>query len=63
MTLKKYAEIINKLSKKHPYVTVIYSTDNEGTDFKNVIYTPSVGFMMENTFCRDSKNPDIICIN
>ena len=41
--LKDYAKVINKLAKQHPDVPVVYAIDDEGNDFRGLVYQPSVG--------------------
>jgi hypothetical protein len=42
MKLKQYAQIINKLAEKHPNLKVIYSSDEEGNGYDEVMFPPSI---------------------
>ena len=44
MTLKEYAESINKLAEKYPDILVVYSSDDEGNNFQKVHNTGTLGF-------------------
>ena len=41
MNLKQYAKKLNELAEKYPNAKVIYSIDEEGNGYNEVIYTPS----------------------
>ena len=67
MTLKEYAKLINNMAKKHPNLQVCYASDDEGNDFKAVVYEPSLGeFHARNgyfEFNQNNKHFNAICIN
>ncbi len=48
MTLKKYAEIINKLAEEYPDVLVVYASDDEGNNFQKVNHAGTIGFFKGN---------------
>lgn len=43
MNIKEYARVINELASLHPKAEVIYSSDDEGNDYKHVFFHPSAG--------------------
>ena len=43
MTLKEYALKLNEAAKKHPNALVIYSKDDEGNDYQQVHFAPTLG--------------------
>lgn len=75
MKLKEYAELINKIANHYPNLEVIYAKDDEGNDFQEVVYEPSIGYFEEGEYTEfDSieddeqqflniKNCNAICIN
>ena len=75
MKLKEYAKLINNIAKRYPNLEVIYSKDDEGNDFQEVVYEPSIGYFEEGEYTEfDSiesdeqqflniKNCNAICIN
>ena len=73
MKLNKYAERIAELAKRHPDLDVVYAIDDEGNDFKRVVYFPDIGQMREGYFVTlkeiDKGNypnhakPTTVCIN
>lgn len=75
MTLKKYLKHLNKIVEKNPEALkyeLIYSSDDEGNEFKAVSYKPSLGFLdgdLEFTSVKDEdfkeleEEPNVICIN
>lgn len=75
MMLEEYLKCLNKIVEKNPKALkyrLIYAKDDEGNEFKNVFYTPSLGFMNdENEYTpKDHEDweelgeePNVICIN
>jgi hypothetical protein len=75
MKLKEFLENLNELVKENPQVLeyeVIYAKDDEGNGFREVVYTPSVGFLDdENKYTVEEsedweeleEEPNVICIN
>ena len=75
MTLEKYLKHLNKIVEKNPDVlkyNVIYSKDDEGNEFEEVSYKPTLGFLDEDnefTSVEDEdwqeldEEPNVICIN
>lgn len=75
MTLKEYLKHLNKIVEKNPEALeyeVIYAKDEEGNEFKEVFYKPSLGFLDdENEYTAiDNEDwdeleeePNVICIN
>ena len=56
MKLKEYAELINKIANRYPNLEVIYSKDDEGNDFQEVIYEPSIGYFEDNEYSAFSNS-------
>ena len=72
MTLKHYAKCLNALLKKHPEyaeLPVIYSTDDEGNSYTQVICTPGIIVVDDPESSRpepdysEGLKPNAICIN
>lgn len=66
MTLKEYANAINKLLKENPEAKnfqVVSSSDEEGNCFNPVFFEPSLGFYEEGGFNNDNDNNNAVCIN
>ena len=66
MTVKEYLDKLQKLVEEHPEyleLKVVYSKDDEGNQFKPVIYDPSAGFYQRREFNSESKEKNAICIN
>lgn len=56
MKLKEYAELINKIANRYPNLEVIYSKDDEGNDFQEVVYEPSIGYFEDNEYSAFSNS-------
>lgn len=68
MQLKEFLQHLNELVKKHPDAInfdVVYSSDEEGNNFKKVFYAPQLGLFDGETFgnSKDEKQNNSICIN
>lgn len=70
MKLKEYAKYIHAINKKYPELDVIYSTDDEGNNFSEVLFAPSVGNLDKNSEMftpsketNFNKELNVICIN
>ena len=75
MKLKEFLENLNELVKENPQVLeyeVIYAKDDEGNGFSEIVYTPSVGFLDDDSEFTDEvsedwdeleEEPNVICIN
>jgi len=71
MTLKEYARKINKLLIDHPEAKdymVVYSVDEEGNNFTQVHFDPSIGEYDNGFFATESSNQNVedcnaVCIN
>lgn len=44
-------------------LNVVYSCDEEGNNFEEVFYAPSVGFYSENEFSDEEDEINAVCIN
>lgn len=53
MKLKEYAAKLTELAKKYPNAKVIYAADDEGNDFKEVNFEPSLGNYGDGEFVND----------
>jgi hypothetical protein len=65
VTLKEYLKKLQKLGKENPKaleLTVITSADDEGNDFNEVHYEPSLGFF-ENREFDPTGTPNAVCLN
>jgi len=63
MKFKEYLDHCNKLAKEYPVCLdyeCFYSTDDEGNDYKKVIFDPSIQ-IEEDSFIDDI--PNSVCIN
>jgi hypothetical protein len=66
MTLEKYITKLNKLVEKHPEslnMKVVFSIDEEGNEFKPVIYDPSIGNYIDGDFKVALSKCNSVCIN
>lgn len=63
MKLREYAAHIAALAKAHPDADVVYSADDEGNNFQQVYYAPSVGRFTHREFEQTTDNPNAVCIN
>ena len=71
MKLKEYLNNLIEMVKKNPEIEeydVIYASDNEGNDFKPVIFTPTIMKVLnEGDYSLEvetqSESPNAICIN
>lgn len=71
MTVEKYLNYFNKMVKDHPEIkklNICYSQDDEGNEFYEVNFTPTVGIKDDYEFDsikdpKDWKNANSICIN
>ena len=43
MTLQTYIKKLQEICDKYPKAEVIYSSDDEGNDYQEVFYDPSIG--------------------
>lgn len=71
MKVKDYLQdllLMVKLNPKIEEFDVIYSSDDEGNDFKPVIFSPTLMEVVDEKDVNlnvktDSKNPNALCIN
>lgn len=75
ITLKDYVEKLNDFIKENPEtleLMVVYGVDDEGNDYKPIVYTPSKGKFDKNEFIPfvnfedyDLNKEDVnsVCIN
>jgi len=66
MILKEYLENLNHLAKENPKslkMKVVFSIDDEGNAFKNVLFSPSMGCHNGNDFDNSSTKKNAVCIN
>lgn len=68
MKLKDYLKHLQELVEEHPEMLeydVVYSSDDEGNDFKEVIYLPSTGTFKDGEWRHKEADvkPNAICIN
>ena len=71
MKVKEYLQdllLMVKLNPKIEEFDVIYSSDDEGNDFKPVIFSPTLMEVVDEKDVNlnvktDSKNPNALCIN
>jgi len=66
MKLKTYIRFLKQLIDNNPgskNMDVIYSIDEEGNEFKEVSFPPSIGKYKKESFNPESRNPNAICIN
>ena len=66
MTLNNYIKKLNALKKEgYGNLTLIYSIDEEGNEFKDVFYAPSAGTLDDDGYfiVEESKEKTHICIN
>lgn len=65
MTVKEYAEKLNKLLADRPEkaeFVVVTAKDDEGNGFNLVHYDPSVGNYEDREFTAEKK-PNAVCLN
>ena len=62
MKLKDYAKKLAALAAKHPNANVVYSKDDEGNQFNEVIYEPTAGTFEDDNFEKSDK-VNAVCIN
>ena len=75
MNLKEYLKHLNKIVEKNPEALeyeVIYSKDDEGNEFGEVNFKPTLGFLDDENEYTDidsedwielEEQPNVICIN
>jgi len=71
MKVKEYLQtllLMVKLNPKMEEFDVIYSSDDEGNDFKPVIFSPTLMEVVDEKDVNlnvktDSENPNALCIN
>lgn len=71
MKLKKYLNTLIEMVKKNPEIEeydIIYSSDDEGNDFKRVNFSPTImEIENEKSYSLEvktkSENPNAVCIN
>ena len=66
MKLKEYLAPLQEICNKYPNLKVIYSSDEEGNNFDEVFYTPTVGKFKNGEFEAvegDDAKPNAICVN
>jgi len=70
MKLSEYIKKLQQYEKEYGHLKVIYSVDDEGNDFKNVIYSPSLGYYDGEEYTFEEEDEDYfhedvncICIN
>ena len=54
MTLKQYAAKIVKAAKKHPNALVVHSKDDEGNDYQQVYFSPTLGHFNNREFISEA---------
>jgi len=62
MTLKEYAKYISTLAKKNPTAKVVYASDDEGNDYKEIVYQPSLTELSDE-FKSVSDGKTVCCVN
>lgn len=63
MKLKNYIVKLQKLADKYPDATVVYSSDEEGNSFKEVVYAPTAGDFDGESFEGDAQRVNAVCVN
>ena len=71
MKVKEYLQTLVLMVKLNPKIEefdLIYSSDDEGNDFKPVIFSPTLMEVVDEKDVNlnvktDSKNPNALCIN
>lgn len=66
MKFGDYVKFINEMVRKNPEVmeyNVVYSIDDEGNEFKEVYFTPTIGRITQDGFDSDSGPFDSVCVN
>ena len=67
MKFKDYAKKINKILKDNPKAgeyEVIYGIDDEGNNFRPVVFEPAMGYKDRDGFKNVSENkPNAVCVN
>jgi hypothetical protein len=71
MKVKEYLQTLLLMVKLNPKIEefdVIYSSDDEGNDFKPVIFSPTLMEVVDEKDVNlnvktDSENPNALCIN
>jgi hypothetical protein len=71
MKLKEYIKKLQKVAETHPNVTVIYSKDDEGNEFSELNYSPSLGNFWDDSFLSDDGTEEFkneyeinaVCLN
>lgn len=64
MKLKDYIKQLQVIAKTHPNATVVYSSDEEGNSYSEVVYSPTLGrFDGEREFDDATSYKNAVCIN
>lgn len=73
MKLTKYIEKLQELLNEHGDLEIIYSTDDEGNEYRKLYYDPSVVNYIESDYCiiheddleewDESEYQKVICVN
>jgi len=71
MKLKEYIKKLQKVAETHPNATVIYSKDDEGNQFSELNYSPSLGNFWDDSFLSDDGTEEFkneyeinaVCLN
>ena len=64
MKLKEYIKKLEKIAKKNPNALVITSSDDEGNDFHEVVFDPTLGNFKDREFDPESgEKPNAVCLN
>lgn len=73
MKLQQYIEKLQELLKEHGDLELIYSSDDEGNEYRKLYYDPSLVNYIESDYCviheddldewDESEYEKVICVN
>ncbi len=58
MTISEYADKLSDLAKLYPKAKICYAADDEGNDYKLVLWEPTLGNFEERDFISESGFKD-----
>ena len=66
MIFEEYLNQLNEIAQSQPKslkFKVVTSADDEGNNFNEVVYLPSLGLFDKSEFESNTSNPNSICVN
>jgi len=63
MKISEMIKNLTKIKKEHGNLNLVYSIDDEGNEFKQICFTPTIGHYEDREFCPIDNKEDHDKIN